>query len=122
MRCITASTTPAATISSFIHPLEVAIGLGLYVATIFALSFVLGRFPVPTIVFTWLAFQHINLHNHDLWEEDRFPFKYWHHLAMMHHNHHARFTGGNYATITLLYDWMFGTLDYADKPRQPARV
>lgn len=30
----------------------------------------------------------------------------------MHHNHHARFTGGNYATISLLYDWMFGTLDH----------
>jgi sterol desaturase/sphingolipid hydroxylase (fatty acid hydroxylase superfamily) len=39
----------------------------------------------------------------------------------MHHNHHARFTGGNYATITLLYDWMFGTLDGGDKPRQAAR-
>ena len=32
----------------------------------------------------------------------------------MHHNHHARFTGGNFATITLLYDWMFGTLDHGD--------
>jgi sterol desaturase/sphingolipid hydroxylase (fatty acid hydroxylase superfamily) len=104
--------------SSYIHPLEVAIGLGLYVATIFSLSFVLGRFSVPTIVVTWIAFSHINLHNHDLWEEDRFPFKYWHYAAKMHHNHHARFTGGNYATITLLYDWMFGTLDHGDAPRK----
>jgi hypothetical protein len=24
---------------------------------------------------------------------------------------HARFTGGNFATVSLLYDWMFGTLD-----------
>jgi sterol desaturase/sphingolipid hydroxylase (fatty acid hydroxylase superfamily) len=39
----------------------------------------------------------------------------------MHHNHHARFTGGNYATITLLYDWMFGTLDHGDKPRKASR-
>lgn len=108
--------------SSYIHPLEVFIGLGLYVATIAALTPVLGKYPVPTIVFTWLAFQHINLHNHDLWEHDRFPFKYWNHAAWMHHNHHARFTGGNYATITLLYDWMFGTLDYGDKPREAARI
>ncbi len=104
--------------SSYIHPLEIAIGLGLYVATIFSLSFVLGKFSVPTIVVTWIAFSHINLHNHDLWEEDRFPFKYWHYAAKMHHNHHARFTGGNYATITLLYDWMFGTLDNGDAPRK----
>ena len=32
----------------------------------------------------------------------------------MHHNHHARFTGGYFATISLLYDWMFGTLDNGD--------
>jgi sterol desaturase/sphingolipid hydroxylase (fatty acid hydroxylase superfamily) len=108
--------------SSYIHPLEVFCGLGLYVATIFALSFVLGKFSAPTVIFTWLAFQHINLHNHDLWEEDRFPFKYWSFAAKMHHNHHARFTGGNYATITLLYDWMFGTLDYGTGPRKAARI
>ena len=34
----------------------------------------------------------------------------------------ARFTGGNYATITLLYDWMFGTLDYGTGPRKAARI
>ena len=37
----------------------------------------------------------------------------------MHHNHHARFTGGNFATITLLYDWLFGTIDYGKGWRQP---
>lgn len=108
--------------SSYIHPLEIAIGLGLYVATIFGLSFVMGKFSVPTVIVTWMAFSNINLHNHDLWESDRFPFRYWNHVAVMHHNHHARFTGGNYATITLLFDWMFGTLDYGDKPREAARI
>lgn len=97
--------------SSYIHPIEVAIGLGLYVAMIALLSVFMGKFHVGTIIFTWLAFQQINLHNHDLWESNRFPFRYLNYAAQMHHNHHARFTGGNYATITLLYDWMFGTLD-----------
>lgn len=107
--------------SSYIHPLEVAIGLGLYVATIFFLSLLMGRFHVATIVITWIAFSAINLHNHNLWESDRFPFRYLNHAAKMHHNHHERFTGGNYATITLLYDWMFGTLDHGTGPRQPVR-
>lgn len=97
--------------SSYIHPIEVAMGLGLYVAVIFGLSFVMGNFHVATIVVTWTAFSQINLHNHDLWEADEFPFKYLSYAAKMHHNHHARFTGGNFATISLLYDWMFGTLD-----------
>jgi sterol desaturase/sphingolipid hydroxylase (fatty acid hydroxylase superfamily) len=97
--------------SSYIHPLEVAIGLGLYVVSILVLSQFMGRFDVLTIVITWVAFTEINLHNHDLWEADRFPFRYLNYAAKMHHNHHARFTGGNFATISLLYDWMFGTLD-----------
>ncbi|HEX7872161.1 MAG TPA: sterol desaturase family protein [Sphingobium sp.] len=97
--------------SSFIHPLEVAIGLGLYVATIFLLSLVMGDFHLATIVITWIAFSEINLHNHDLWEEAQFPFGYLNTMSVMHHHHHARFTGGNFATITLLYDWMFGSLD-----------
>ncbi|MCJ2178132.1 sterol desaturase family protein [Novosphingobium album (ex Hu et al. 2023)] len=103
--------------SSFIHPLEVAIGLGLYVASIAVLAALMGQFHVVTIVITWMAFNQINLHNHDLWETDRFPFRYLNYVSVMHHNHHARFTGGNFATITLLYDWMFGTLDNGDGHR-----
>jgi sterol desaturase/sphingolipid hydroxylase (fatty acid hydroxylase superfamily) len=98
--------------SSYIHPLEVAIGLGLFVGTVAALSLVMGRFSVPTLVITWVAFTEINQHNHDLWESDRFPFRYLAYASKMHHHHHARFTGGNFATISLLYDWMFGTLDH----------
>ena len=97
--------------SSYIHPLEVAIGLGLYVGTIFILSRFMGRFHVATVVVTWMAFTEINLHNHDLWTEGRFPFRYMNYISKMHHNHHGKFTGGNFATISLLYDWMFGTLD-----------
>jgi sterol desaturase/sphingolipid hydroxylase (fatty acid hydroxylase superfamily) len=108
--------------SSYIHPLEVAIGLGMYVGTIFLLSRVMGNFHVATIIITWVAFSQINLHNHDLWESDRFPFKYLNTMSVMHHNHHANFTGGNYATITLLYDWMFGTLDYRQGRKGKAKV
>jgi sterol desaturase/sphingolipid hydroxylase (fatty acid hydroxylase superfamily) len=97
--------------SSYIHPIEVALGLGLFTATIFFLSLVMGHFHVVTLVVAWVAFSEINQHNHALWESDRFPFRYLNYVSKMHHNHHARFTGGNFATISLLYDWMFGTLD-----------
>lgn len=97
--------------ASYIHPLEVALGLGLYTASIFILSRFMGNFHVVTIVITWIAFSRINLHNHALWDVEHFPFGYLNYMSKMHHNHHARFTGGNFATISLLYDWMFGTLD-----------
>lgn len=107
--------------SSYLHPLEVALGLGLYVATIALLPLVMGKFHVATIIITWIAFQQINLHNHDLWKADKFPFKYLNYAAKMHHYHHAKFTGGNFATITLLYDWMFGTLDHGEAGKGSAR-
>ncbi len=97
--------------SSYIHPLEVAIGLGLYAGSILVLSLIMGEFHVATIVITWVTFSEVNNHNHDLWEEDRFPYKYLSYASKMHHIHHARFTSGNYATISLFYDWLFGTYD-----------
>ncbi|MDE2595462.1 MAG: sterol desaturase family protein [Sphingomonadales bacterium] len=117
--------------SSYIHPIEVGLGLGLYAASIFVLSHWLGNFHVVTIIVTWLAFSHINLQNHNLWEADRFPFKYLKYMSAMHHHHHAMFTGGNFATISLLYDWMFGTIDHGEghksglrpgKARPPVRA
>ena len=96
--------------SSFIHPIEVALGLGLYAACIFVLSRLMGPFSVTTIVVTWVAFSAINQHNHDLWKA-AFPVKYLGTMSVMHHNHHSRFIGGNFATISLLYDWLLGTID-----------
>jgi len=100
--------------SNYLHPLETCIGTGLYGCTVGALALIMGPFHVATVVVTMVTFAQINLHNHDLMKIDRFPFKYLNHAAYMHHVHHARFTGGNYATITLLYDWLFGTYDKGD--------
>jgi len=97
--------------SSYLHPLEPAIGLALYGVSIAVLSLLMGEFHVATIIITWVAFSEINQHNHDLMEVSHFPFKYLNYMSFMHHVHHTRFTSGNFATITLLYDWLFGTLD-----------
>lgn len=97
--------------SNYLHPLETCAGLALYGASIFVLSRFMGNFDVITIIVTWIAFSEINLHNHDLWKVDRLPFKYLSYMSKMHHIHHAKFTGGNFATISLFYDWLFGTYD-----------
>jgi sterol desaturase/sphingolipid hydroxylase (fatty acid hydroxylase superfamily) len=102
---------PCAGDSSYIHPLESAIGLGLFIGTVFVLSRVMGEFHVVTFVISWFAFMGVNVHNHSLWEAEHWPFQVMKYASRMHHNHHANFTGGNFGTITLLYDWMFGTLD-----------
>ncbi len=97
--------------SNYLHPLETCIGLALFCGTVTILAVLMGDFQVVTLVVTYVLFLEINQHNHDLMEIDRFPFKYLHHAAYMHHVHHARFTGGNFGTISLFYDWLFGTYD-----------
>lgn len=48
------------------------------------------------------------------------PPPHWHvqrqakrqdYASVMYHNHHASFNCGNYGTISLFYDWIFGTVD-----------
>ncbi|MYM61832.1 sterol desaturase family protein [Pseudomaricurvus sp. HS19] len=97
--------------SNYLHPIETCAGVLLYGATIGLTGLIMGDFSVITIAITCIAFSEINLHNHDRMQEDRFPFKYLNYMSYMHHVHHARFTGGNFATISLFYDWLFGTYD-----------
>lgn len=97
--------------SSYLHPIETSLGIALYGATFGILAIFMGDFHVVTAIVTFVAFSAINQHNHDLMEVDRFPFKYLKYMSDMHHVHHARFVGGNFATISLFYDWLFGTYD-----------
>ena len=97
--------------SSYLHPIETLIGTLLFAASIAVLGAWMGSFHVITLVIVTIAFAYINLHNHDLMEADHFPFRYLKHASDMHHVHHRRFNAGNYATITLFYDWLFGTYD-----------
>lgn len=113
--------------SNFLHPLETCMGLGLYGASIAVLGWLMGDFHILTIIITAIVFSEINLHNHDLMEADtdRFPFKYLKYMSFMHHVHHSRFVAGNFATISLFYDWLFGTYDTGEgwgKYKQPAGI
>lgn len=100
--------------SAYLHPIETCLGIALYAATIGVLAIFMGEFHLATTIVTFVAFSAINQHNHDLMEVDRFPFKYLKYMSDMHHVHHARFIGGNFATISLFYDWLFGTYDTGD--------
>lgn len=100
--------------SNYLHPIETSAGLALYGCSIGVLAALMGPFHLVTIVITWIAFSEINLHNHDLMQVNRFPFKYLKYMSFMHHVHHSRFTAGNFATISLFYDWLFGTYDVGE--------
>lgn len=97
----------------FVHPVETAIGLGLYQLTV-----VLYVLAVPdhglhavSAALTTAIYVAINVINHAHIELPYRPFRILHWVAAKHSVHHENMHKGNYATITLLYDKLFGTLD-----------
>ncbi|HEY6131276.1 MAG TPA: sterol desaturase family protein [Halioglobus sp.] len=95
----------------YVHPFETFVGLALYMGSIVVLAALLGPFHIVTIVLTFLIFTSINQINHTYLELPYFPYTGLTWAAAKHHVHHENMHKGNYATITLFYDKIFGTLD-----------
>jgi sterol desaturase/sphingolipid hydroxylase (fatty acid hydroxylase superfamily) len=95
----------------YVHPLETLIGLTLYLASIAVLAPVLGPYSAVTIILSFVIYTQINIINHTFVDLDYFPFKTLTWITRKHHIHHENMHKGNYATITLFYDRVFGTLD-----------
>lgn len=98
--------------SYLLHPWEIFIGIALYFATIVVLGAVgLAPFHVATIVLSNFIYTQLNQINHCRIDLDFFPFRTLNWVAMKHDAHHLDMHRGNYATITLLYDKLLGTLE-----------
>lgn len=95
----------------YVHPLETFVGLALYMGSIAILAPLLGPYHVVTIVLTFVIFTQLNIINHTHVDLDYFPYRTLTWITKKHHVHHENMHKGNYATITLLYDRLFGTLD-----------
>ena len=76
-----------------------------------SMSAIMGPFHVATIVLTFVIYFQLNQVNHVYFDIPRFPFKTVNWIVAKHHVHHENMHKGNYATITLFYDKLFGTLD-----------
>jgi len=95
----------------YVHPRETFIGLALYMGSIVALAWLMGPFQLTTIIITFLIFFQLNQINHTFVDLPYFPFKTLSWITAKHHVHHENMHKGNYATITLFYDKLFGTLN-----------
>jgi sterol desaturase/sphingolipid hydroxylase (fatty acid hydroxylase superfamily) len=103
---------PTSIDAQLVHPIETFIGIGLYYLTIAGVSLALGQtFSTATIVLTLVIYTQLNLFNHVHVQLNRFPYKTLNWIANMHANHHIDMYRGNYATITLLFDWLGRTFD-----------
>ena len=95
----------------YVHPLETFIGITLFMGTIALLGFFMGPFHIVTVAIPYVIFQQLNIVNHTHVDLDKSPFKTLSWITAKHAIHHENMQKGNYATITLLYDKLFGTFD-----------
>lgn len=97
----------------YVHPVETAIGLGLYQLTVvlYVLAVPDHSLHAVSAALTTLIYVAINVINHVDIDLPTGPFKPFHWMAAKHAVHHENMHKGNYATITLLYDKLFGTLE-----------
>ena len=103
--------TPTYVDALYVHPVETTIGLVLFLGSIPLVAIVAGAplsamaMAVATLIFTQL-----NQINHTFVDLPEFPFRTLDKITSLHAAHHVDMNQGNYATLTMLYDWLFGTL------------
>jgi sterol desaturase/sphingolipid hydroxylase (fatty acid hydroxylase superfamily) len=90
-----------------LHPLETFLGL----ASLFVSILMVGGIHLYTFAPIFAAYTTLNVFNHAGVALPWFPFKTIGILAIKHDRHHHSMLSGNYASITPLPDYVFGTLE-----------
>jgi sterol desaturase/sphingolipid hydroxylase (fatty acid hydroxylase superfamily) len=96
--------------SAYVHPVETVMGTALFLGTVLGMVPVLGTYNAFTLGVLFVVWVQLNTINHTKCDLPYFPFRMINWLIRKHHIHHENMGMGNYATITMLYDRLFGTL------------
>lgn len=104
--------TPTYIDALYVHPLETTIGLVLFLGSIPLIAALSGApLSAYSMAIATLIFTQVNTINHTYVNLPYFPFKTLDYITSIHAAHHVDMKRGNYATLTMLYDWAFGTLE-----------
>ena len=103
--------TPTYVDALYVHPLETTIGLGLFLGSIPLIAAFTGPLHAASMAIAMLIFTQVNIINHVYVNLPYFPFKTLDYITSIHAAHHVNMKQGNYATLTMIYDWLFGTLE-----------
>ena len=95
----------------YVHPLETFMGQALLIASAVGLGALIGPFHVGSVAAAYVIYVQLNVINHTYVDLPYFPFKALDYITTKHAIHHINMSKGNYATITMMYDYAFGTLD-----------
>jgi sterol desaturase/sphingolipid hydroxylase (fatty acid hydroxylase superfamily) len=107
--------TPSARDSLWVHPVEIAAGLGLFLACVAAVG------PVSPVTFLVvnLIYSELNIVIHSGVEFPSGPMRLFNPWARAHHGHHGVDINRNFASVTSLWDLLLGT--YVSGARAEAR-
>jgi sterol desaturase/sphingolipid hydroxylase (fatty acid hydroxylase superfamily) len=104
--------TPTHMDALYVHPLETIIGLSLFVGTILLVALLNGgALSALSMAVAATIFTQWNLVNHTYVDLPKFPFRAINRVTSLHAAHHVDMNQGNYATLTMAYDSLFGTLE-----------
>ncbi len=95
----------------YVHPLETFIGQALFIGTAIGLGALVGPFHAVSVAAAYVIYVQLNVINHTYVDLPYFPFKPLDYITTKHAIHHINMSKGNYATITMMYDYAFGTLE-----------
>lgn len=97
----------------YVHPLETTIGLLLFLGSMPIVAAVTGvTLNVFSMVVATFLFTQLNTLNHVYTRfPARFPFSWIDYVTGVHASHHIDMNHGNYATLTMFYDKLFGTFE-----------
>jgi sterol desaturase/sphingolipid hydroxylase (fatty acid hydroxylase superfamily) len=96
---------PTALESLYLHPLENAMGLGLLMIC----TAIVGPVSLPAFAVILAVYSLLNLVIHSGLDFARPGLRAVGFMARKHAQHHSSMRAGNYASITPLPDWLFGT-------------
>lgn len=104
--------SPTSVDALLLHPMEAFLGNALFAATVVFLGLVMQtEFHIITLILSASLYTNINQLNHVKMDLKGFPLNIFSWMAHKHSLHHIDMSHGNYATITLLFDKMFGTYE-----------
>ena len=93
----------------YVHPIETMLGLALFFSSIAIMAALIGPFHPLTIVVLYVFYVQINQINHTSLSLPRLPYQLLNTISATHHKHHENMHRGNYASIVMFYDRLFGT-------------
>jgi len=106
--------TPTLIDALYVHPLETFLGLSLFLISIPIVALIVGGpLNVFSAAIATLLFTQLNTLNHTYTRlpTNRRLFRTIDFITGVHHAHHVDMNKGNYATLTMFYDKLFGTFE-----------